>query len=123
MKKDPAFGPFMLAEIEIFGLNGFAPNTMNFQGRIKTLPMKQWAIGREYSRRLKRALDEAKIYLPGMVPGAIQTIDFGDRASQVLSKLQFAMSAPPPETPASAPQPEAEPKPKRAPRKPAVKPA
>jgi len=113
MKQDPAFGPFMLAEIEIFGLNGFAPNTMNFQGRIKTLPMKQWAIGREYSRRLKRALDEAKIYLPGMVPGAIQTIDFGERAAQVLGQLQFA-------TPPAAPlAPEVEPTPKRARRKPA----
>lgn len=117
MKQDPAFGPFMIAEIEIFGLNGFAPNTMNFQGRIKTLPMKQWAIGREYSRRLKRALDEAKIYLPGMVPGAIQTIDFGDRAAQVMSELRFAV--PPP--PAGTPAPKPEPKPKRAPRKPVVK--
>jgi small conductance mechanosensitive channel len=102
MKNDPAFGPFMIAEIEIFGLNGFAPNTMNFTGRIKTLPMKQWAIGREFSLRLKRALDEAKIYLPGMVPGAIQTIDFGDRAAAVISKLQFAVPA--------APAPEPEPK-------------
>ncbi|MDB5361561.1 MAG: putative Mechanosensitive ion channel protein [Rhodospirillales bacterium] len=117
MKQDPAFGPFMIAEIEIFGLNGFAPNTINFQGRIKTLPMKQWAIGREYSRRLKRALDAAKIYLPGMVPGAIQTIDFGDRAAQVMSELRFA--APPPPASASAPKPE--PKPKRVPRKPVVK--
>jgi len=118
MKDDPAFGPFMIADIEIFGLNGFAPNTMNFQGRIKTLPMKQWAIGREYSRRLKRALDEAKIYLPGMVPGAIQTIDFGDRAAQVLSQLQLVMpQALVPKPPAEEPEPEA------APRKPAAKPA
>ena len=120
MKSDPAFGPFMIAEIEIFGLNGFAPNTMNFQGRIKTLPMKQWAIGREFSRRLKRALDDAKIYLPGMVPGAIQTIDFGDRAAQVLSQLQLTMPAPPP---VAQPPAEPAPKPKRAPRKPAAKPA
>ena len=118
MKSDPAFGPFMIAEIEIFGLNGFAPNTMNFQGRIKTLPMKQWAIGREFSRRLKRALDDAKIYLPGMVPGAIQTIDFGDRAAQVLSQLQLGM----PQSAAPAPA-EPAPKPKRAPRKAAAKPA
>lgn len=100
MKKDPAFGPFILADIEIFGLNGFAPNTMNFQGRIKTLPMKQWAIGREFSLRLKRALDAAKIYLPGMVPGGVQTIDFGDRAAQVLGQLQFAA---PVQAPAQAP--------------------
>ncbi|HEV2677579.1 MAG TPA: mechanosensitive ion channel domain-containing protein [Aliidongia sp.] len=116
MKGDPAFGPFMLAEIEIFGLNGFAPNAMSFQGRIKTLPMKQWAIGREFSRRLKRALDDAKIYLPGMVPGAIQTIDFGERAAKVLSQLQFAMPQ------AAPPQPIEEP-PNPAPGKPAAEPA
>ncbi|GGF39964.1 mechanosensitive ion channel protein MscS [Aliidongia dinghuensis] len=104
MKSDPAFGPFMIAEIEIFGLASFAPNTLNFQGRIKTLPMKQWAIGREFSLRLKRALDEAKIYLPGMVPGAIQTIDFGDRAAQVLSELQLVLppAAAAPSRPAAA---------------------
>jgi small conductance mechanosensitive channel len=120
MKSDPAFGPFMLADIEIFGLNGFAPNTMNFQGRIKTLPMKQWAIGRAFSLRLKRALDAAKIYLPGMVPGAIQTIDFGDRAAQVLSQLQIA--APPPAAPSEGPAPKPT-KPRRASRKATPKPA
>jgi hypothetical protein len=67
---------------------------MNFTGRIKTLPMKQWAIGREFSRRLKRALDESKIYLPGMVPGGTQVIDFADRAAEVISKLQFAVPPP-----------------------------
>ena len=117
MKGDPAFGPFMIAEIEIFGLNGFAPNTMNFQGRIKTLPMKQWAIGREFSRRLKRALDEAKIYLPGMVPGGTTVVDFADRAADVIGKLQIAAPAPAPT--AAKPNP----KPKRPPRKPAVEPA
>ena len=109
MKGDPAFGPFMIAEIEIFGLNGFAPNTMNFQGRIKTLPMKQWAIGREFSRRLKRALDEAKIYLPGMVPGGTTVVDFADRAADVIGKLQIAAPAPAPT--AAKPNP----KPKRPP--------
>ena len=125
MKKDPAFGPFMIAEIEIFGLNGFAPNTMNFQGRIKTLPMKQWAIGREYSRRLKRALDDAKIYLPGMVPGAIQTIDFGDRAAEIIGKLRFETAQAAAPAPASEPRVEeaAAREPRRVPRKAEVKPA
>ena len=130
MKKDPAFGPFMIAEIEIFGLNGFAPNTMNFQGRIKTLPMKQWAIGREYSRRLKRALDDAKIYLPGMVPGGTQVIDFADRAAEVIGKLRFEAAQAPAPVPAPAEEPHAEdppvaaaPEPRRAPRKAEVKPA
>jgi small-conductance mechanosensitive channel len=118
MKKDPAFGPFMLAEIEVFGLNGFAPNSMNFQGRIKTLPMKQWAIGREYSRRLKRALDDAKVYLPGMVPGGTQVIDFADRAAEVLGKLQFAA----PQQAAAEPDKDAPP-PKLVPRKADASPA
>jgi small conductance mechanosensitive channel len=126
MKSDPAFGPFMLAEIEIFGLTGFAPNTLNFQGRIKTLPMKQWAIGREFSLRLKRALDAAKIYLPGMVPGAVQTIDFGDRAAQVLGQLQIVAPQPPTATPEPAAEPEKPPgpeQPRRGPHMPAAEPA
>jgi hypothetical protein len=95
---------------------------MTFQGRIKTLPMKQWAIGREFSLRLKRALDDAKIYLPGMVPGAVQTIDFAERAAQVLGQLQLAKPpAPAPEAPVE--EPAEEPVPERIARKPAVKPA
>ena len=34
------------------------------KGRIRTQPIKQWDVGREYLRRLKRAFDERGIVIP-----------------------------------------------------------
>jgi small conductance mechanosensitive channel len=33
--------------------------------RIKTLPMKQWEVGRELRRRIKKAFDARGIRIPG----------------------------------------------------------
>ncbi len=37
---------------------------MVIKARLKTLPIKQWAVGREYRRRLKKAFDENGIEIP-----------------------------------------------------------
>jgi small conductance mechanosensitive channel len=34
------------------------------RARIKTRPIEQWDVGREYRRRLKKAFDEAGIEIP-----------------------------------------------------------
>ena len=34
------------------------------KARIKTLPIKQWAVGREFNRRMKMAFDKAGIEIP-----------------------------------------------------------
>ena len=34
------------------------------KGRLKTLPIKQWDVGREYLRRLKKAFDAAGVEIP-----------------------------------------------------------
>ena len=34
------------------------------KARIKTLPIEQWSVGREYRRRLKKAFDAAGIEIP-----------------------------------------------------------
>ncbi len=64
MKADPNYGPSMLDTIEIFGVDDFADSAVVIKARLKTLPIKQWAVGREYRRRLKKAFDENGIEIP-----------------------------------------------------------
>ncbi len=64
LRADPPFGAVMLEDVEIFGLEDFADSSLQIQGRIKTLPGKQWDVGREYRRRLKRMFDTHGIEIP-----------------------------------------------------------
>jgi small conductance mechanosensitive channel len=64
MKADPNFGPSMLDTIEIFGVDDFADSAVVIKARLKTLPIMQWGVGREFRRRLKKAFDEHGIEIP-----------------------------------------------------------
>jgi small-conductance mechanosensitive channel len=64
LRQDPHFGPLMLADVEIFGVDKFADSAVVVKGRIKTLPVKQWEVGREFQRRVKKAFDQAGIEIP-----------------------------------------------------------
>ncbi len=64
MKTDPYYGASMLDTIEIFGVDDFADSAVVIKARLKTLPIKQWEVGREYRRRLKKAFDENGIEIP-----------------------------------------------------------
>jgi small conductance mechanosensitive channel len=64
MHQDPHFGTLMLEDVEIFGVDKFADSAVIIKGRVKTLPIKQWDVGREYQRRVKKAFDEIGIEIP-----------------------------------------------------------
>lgn len=64
LRKDPAFGPDMIDDFEILGVDRFGESAVHIQARIKTLPVKQWGVGREYNRRLKMKFDELGIEMP-----------------------------------------------------------
>jgi len=57
LKADPAFGPFMLAPLEVIGLDRFEASAVIIKVRLKTVPSRQWPVGREFNRRLKKAFD------------------------------------------------------------------
>lgn len=61
---DEEFGPLMLEEPEIFGVDKFGDSAVIIKGRIKTKPILQWQVGREYLRRLKYAFDAQGIEIP-----------------------------------------------------------
>ncbi|AQT70187.1 putative MscS family protein YkuT [Anaerohalosphaera lusitana] len=64
MREDPEFGPAMIGEEEIFGVDSFGDSAVMIKGRIKTKPILQWKTGREFNRRIKLAFDEKDIEIP-----------------------------------------------------------
>ena len=64
MKEDGHFGHIMLEEPDIFGVDKFGDSAVVIKGRIKTKPIRQWEVGREFLRRVKYAFDEHGIEIP-----------------------------------------------------------
>ena len=64
LQNDPELGPKILEPIEILGVDKFGESEVVIKARLKTLPIQQWAVGREYRRRLKKAFDEKGIEIP-----------------------------------------------------------
>ena len=64
MKNDSKFKDKILEPIEILGLDDFADSAMLIKALLKTKPSKQWAVGREYRKRLKYAFDQNNIEIP-----------------------------------------------------------
>ena len=64
LASDSALRDQIIEPVEILGLDKFAESAIVIKARIKTVPLSQWAIGREYRKRLKYAFDENKISIP-----------------------------------------------------------
>jgi small-conductance mechanosensitive channel len=61
LKADPSFQRSILEPIEVMGVEQFTDSTIKLRARIKTRPMRQWDVAREFNHRLKRAFDENDI--------------------------------------------------------------
>jgi small-conductance mechanosensitive channel len=64
LRSDPQFADDILEPIEILGLDQFADSAVIIKARTKTRPIRQWAVGREFNRRLKRKFDEKNVEIP-----------------------------------------------------------
>ncbi|MGE3844624.1 MAG: mechanosensitive ion channel family protein [Vicinamibacterales bacterium] len=53
-----------LAPLEVLGVDAFADSQVTIKVRIKTIPLKQWEVGRELRRRIKQAFDRHGIEIP-----------------------------------------------------------
>jgi len=76
MRADPAFGPRILDDLEIAGVERWADSAVVLRCRFKVVPLEQWGVRREFLRRLKRAFDERGIEIPfphlTIYPGALK---------------------------------------------------
>lgn len=64
LRSDSMFGPNILEPLEILGVDAFGDSSVTIKVRIKTLPLKQWMVGRELRRRIKKAFDAQGIEIP-----------------------------------------------------------
>jgi small conductance mechanosensitive channel len=64
MQANETFGHKILEDPEIFGVDKFGDSAVVIKGRIKTLPIRQWEVGREFLRRIKLAFDKHEIEIP-----------------------------------------------------------
>ena len=61
---DAAFADKILEPMEILGVDGFQDSAVVVKARLKTRPGMQYAVAREYRRRLKKAFDSHGIEIP-----------------------------------------------------------
>jgi small conductance mechanosensitive channel len=63
---DPEFRIHVLEPLEIFGIDAFEATQLVLKARIKTVPLKQWLVGRELRKRIARTFRERGIRMPGL---------------------------------------------------------
>jgi small-conductance mechanosensitive channel len=61
---DPKYAPSILEPVEVLGVDDFKDSAVTLKIRIKTVPLKQWEVGRELRRRLKQAMDREGVRIP-----------------------------------------------------------
>ena len=64
LQKDKNFTSKINGEIEVFGLDKFEDSAIIIKGRIPTIHKQQWAVRREFNRRIKIAFDKSGIEIP-----------------------------------------------------------
>ncbi len=64
LASDSDFSDSILSTLEILGVSEFGDSAVVIKIRIKTRPLKQWMIGRELRRRIKKAFDTEGIEIP-----------------------------------------------------------
>ena len=74
IRSDPEYRDAILEPLEILGVDAFADSAVIVKARIKTVPIKQWFVGREMNRRIKKRFDELGIE----IPFPHQTLYFGE---------------------------------------------
>lgn len=64
LREDPDFLPKIIADLEMAGVESWADSAVIIRCRLRTLPLEQWSVKREYLRRLKAAFDAQGIEIP-----------------------------------------------------------
>lgn len=64
LQQDPTFAPHILEPMEVMGVDAFGDWSMVMKARIKTVPLKQWDVGRELRRRIRKEFEQRGIEPP-----------------------------------------------------------
>ena len=97
MQADDKFGPMILAPLEVLGVNAFSEWAVQLQLRIKTVPQRQWDVGRELRRRILLAFEEHGIEVP--FPERVLTMKVDRPEAAASNPAPPGPAAPAPATP------------------------
>lgn len=61
---DSGFRPHILEPLEVYGVDAFEPGLMIVKARIKTVPLKQWIVGRELRKRIAQVYAQRGLKWP-----------------------------------------------------------
>jgi len=67
MRGDPTYGPMILNDPEMLGVESLGDNSFTIRFTLKTLPLKRWEVKRELLRRIRDRFQELniKVSVPG----------------------------------------------------------
>jgi moderate conductance mechanosensitive channel len=80
LEQHPDYRDLILAPLEIWGVDAFLDTRVTIKIRIKTVPLKQWEVGRELRRRILRDLEQHDLPLTA-APVPIYVADAGGRTT------------------------------------------
>ncbi len=86
LRGDLQFKDDILEPLEMLGVDQFADSAVIIKCRIKTQPIKQWRVGREMNRRIKKTFDAKGIE----IPFPHQTIYWGEPKQGIAPPLYVA---------------------------------
>jgi moderate conductance mechanosensitive channel len=61
---DPEFKPHILEPLDVYGVDAWEPGALTIKARIKTVPLKQWFVGRELRKRIVKVFVDRRITVP-----------------------------------------------------------
>jgi small conductance mechanosensitive channel len=64
LRQDPQYGPLILDDPEMLGVDELADSSVVLKFFLKTRPLQQWTVKREMLRRIKNKFDELGIEIP-----------------------------------------------------------
>lgn len=64
MRSEPEYSDSMLEPLDVLGVDNLTENAVIVKARLKTRPIKQWTVGREFNRRMKKRFAEHNIEIP-----------------------------------------------------------
>ncbi len=64
LRRDPTYSPLILEDLTMLGVDAFGDSAVVIKFFIKTRPLQQWTVKREFLRRVKNKFDELGIEIP-----------------------------------------------------------
>jgi moderate conductance mechanosensitive channel len=64
LREDETWGQYITGDLEVFGMNNLGDSAVEIRVRLRTLPMKQFAVRRAFLENMKKIFDERGIEIP-----------------------------------------------------------